>query len=109
MTSFCPKLGKTYAEEFKGSCPSHLQEPFGKTLKISFAGLPPYIIGFIDNKPLGGSDILVTKILAKKFGFIPKFIPARGPYASHDQVRNDNPLACIIHAMRVISIASLDT
>ena len=86
-----------HAEEFKGSCPSHLQEPFGKTLKVSFTGMPPYIIGFLDNsKPLGGSDILVTKILAKKFSFIPKFIPANGgPSAHHDQVRNDNLLAFI--------------
>ena len=95
MTSFCPKLGKMYAEEFKGSCPSHLQEPFGKTLKVSFLGMPPYIIGFLDNnRPLGGSDIHMTNILAKKFSFIPKFIPAKeGPSAQHNHVRNFISLA----------------
>ena len=85
-----------YADKFKGPCPSHLQEPLGKTLKVSYLGMPPYIIGFLDkSKPLGGSDILVTKILAKKFSFIPKFIPAMGPPVQQDQVRNYNPLACI--------------
>ena len=69
-TALCSELGKMYAEEFKGSCPSNLQEPFGKTLDISFNGIPPYVI----YNPLGGSDFLVTKILAKKFHFIPKFI-----------------------------------
>ena len=73
MTSLCPKLGKMHAEEFKGSCPSHMQDPFGKTVNISYIGTPPYII----HNPLGGSDILVTKILAHKFSFIPKFILAK--------------------------------
>ena len=86
ITSLCTKLGNMYAEEFKGSCPSHLQEPFGKTLKISFNGIPPYII----YNPIGGSvgsDFLVIKILAKKFSFIPKFIPAKSNSAHEKQVR----------------------
>ena len=62
-----------YAKDFKGQCPSHMQEPFGKTLKISFMGAPPHVI----YNPLGGSDFIVTKILAKKFNFIPKFISAK--------------------------------
>ena len=59
-----------YAEEFKGSCPSHLQEPSGKTLNISFLSNPPYVI----YNSLVGSDFLVIKILANKFRFNPKFI-----------------------------------
>ena len=73
MTSLCPKLGKMYAEVIKGPCPSHMQQLFGKTLKISFTGLPPYII----YNPLGGSEFAITKLLAKKFGFVPKYIPAK--------------------------------
>ena len=80
MTSLCPKLGKRYAERIKGSCPFHMQLPFGKTLNISFIGSPPYVI----YNPLGGSDFLVTKILAKKFHFIPNFIPSKNNDAIQD-------------------------
>ena len=80
MTSLCPKLGKKYAEGIKGPCPSHMQQPFGKTLKISFIGTPPYV----NYNPLGGSDFLVTEILANKFHFIPKFIPSKSVDAIQD-------------------------
>ena len=72
-TSFCPELGKRNAEEYLGICPLHVQEPFGKTLNVSFIGQPPYVI----YNPLGGSEFVITQILAKKFGFVPKFIPAK--------------------------------
>ena len=71
-TSFCPKLGKKNAQEYEGFCPLHVQEPFGKTLNVSFVGDRPFII----YNPLGGSEFITTQILAKKFGFIPKYIPA---------------------------------
>ena len=95
MTSLCPKLGKMYAEEFKGACPPHMQDPLRKTLNISFIGVPPYVM----YNPLGGSEFLVVKILAKKFSFIPKFIHAKStdPYGNKTnssmlhQVRNYNP------------------
>ena len=62
------------AEEYTGrQCPSHMQEPYGKTLNISFVGLPP----FITYNPIGGSEFLVTNILARKFKFIPNYIPAK--------------------------------
>ena len=80
-----------FAEEIKGSCPSRMQEPFGKTLKISFFGLQPYVT----YNPLGGSDFIVTRIIAKKFGFIPKFIPALNNDAYFDQVGNCNQLCHI--------------
>ena len=73
-----------FAEEFNGSCPSHFQEPFGKTLKISFIGIPPYI----SYNPLGGSEFIVTKIIAEKFRFIPKFIPVKSIDDFEYQVRN---------------------
>ena len=72
-TSFCPELGKKNAEEYRGLCPSHVQEPLGKTLNVSFIGVPPYVI----YNPIGGTEFVITEILSKKFGFIPNFIPAR--------------------------------
>ena len=42
-------------------------------MPISFIGLTP----FIKYNPLGGSEFLVTQILAEKFGFLPKFVPER--------------------------------
>ena len=77
-----------YAQEFKGSCPSQMQEPFGKTLSISFIGIEPYV-SYISPH---GSDFVVTNILAKKFGFTPKFIPAYSVTMYNDQVRNYNTL-----------------
>ena len=71
-TSFCPELGKINAEEYKGFCPLHMQEPFGKTLNVSFIGFPTFVI----YNPLRGTEFIFTQILAKKFGFIPKYIPA---------------------------------
>ena len=53
-------------------CPLHLQEPSGKTLNISFIGVPP----FVTYNPVGGSEFKVMSILAKKFKIIPNYIPA---------------------------------
>ena len=86
MTSLCPKLGKKYAEGIKGPCPSHMQQPFGKTLKISFIGTPPYV----NYNPLGGSDFVLTQILAKKFSFTPKFISAKM------LIQNQGPVAILV-------------
>ena len=72
-TYLCPALGTTHAVSYNGTCPNHLQNPSGKELKISFIGFKPYIT----YNPVGGSDFLVVKILADKFGFFPKFMPAR--------------------------------
>ena len=69
-----------------------MQEPFGKTLRISVLGMPPHIIY---DPLLGGTSFLVTKIVAKKLSFIPKFIPAMNNDAYFDQVRNSNQLCHI--------------
>ena len=81
-TSLCPTLGKMYAPEHSGACSRHLQEPYGKTLNISFIGTPPYIT----YNPLGGSEFIVTALLAKKFHFVPNYIPALNvdPVENHD-------------------------
>ena len=68
-----------------------MQEPFGKTLTISFIGASPFVIYNPLIPYLGGSDILVTNILARKFGFIPKFNPAKSIYDFEAQVRKYNP------------------
>ena len=97
-TSLCPTLGKMYAELHVGVCPSHLQSPFGKTLNISFIGLPPYV----NYNPIGGSEFVVTQLLAKKFRFIPKFIPAK----SWDTYRQDNKtIYGMVHQVRVVHTA----
>ena len=78
-----------YAKEYKGACPSHLQEPFGKTLKVAFIGAVP----FITYNPIGGSEFIVTNLLAKKFRFIPKYSPAR----SWDTVQVNNTSYGMVH------------
>ena len=89
LTSLCPTLGEMYAQEHNGACPRHLQEPYGKTLSISFLGFPP----FITYKPIGGSDFIVTKMLAKKFNFIPKYIAAR----TYDTITESNSTFGMVH------------
>ena len=87
-------MGKKYAEEYRGLCPSHVQEPFGKTLNVSFIGIPPYVT----YNPIGGSDFIVTQILAKKFGFIPNFIPAK----SWDTILEENQITYgMVHHVRI--------
>ena len=71
--SLCPVLGKMRAQLVKGVCPRHLQSPFGKQIKVSFIGPRP----FVNYNPIGGSDFIIMKLLAKKFRFMPRFIPER--------------------------------
>ena len=92
-TSLCPTLGKVYAEVYKGVCPLHLQEPFGKTLNISFIGSAP----FITYNPIGGSELIVTNLLAKKFQFIPKYLPAR----TQDKYEDNNSSYGLLHWVSV--------
>ena len=73
LTTLCPILGETHAQIFYEPCPRHAQSPRGKELKISFIGPEP----FITYNPIGGSDFLIVKLLAKKFGFIPQFVPEK--------------------------------
>ena len=71
--SLCPALGDMHASVHQGTCPIHLQQPHQKELPISFIGLPPYI----KYSPFGGSDPQIVGIMAKKFGFKPKYVPAK--------------------------------
>ena len=71
--SLCPALGKVKAKFVEGMCPGYLHSLFGKQIKVSFIGPRP----FVTYNPIGGSDFHVIKLLAKKFKFIPRFIPER--------------------------------
>ena len=62
-------MGRKHAIVFKGLCPYHLQIPFGKEINVSFYPSFPFSIPSLAS----GSDFLTLKLLAKKFGFIPRF------------------------------------
>ena len=85
-----------YALEHPDRCPAYLQEPHGKTLNVSFIGHPP----FITYNPVGGSDLIVTNLLAKKFHFIPHYLPAR----LQDQYKDNKSSYGMLHW---VSIAKL--
>ena len=89
ITSLCPTLGRTHADLYSGHCPNQLRNPGGKEFNISFIGAKPYI----SYNPIGGSDLKIANILAKKFGFMPKFVPER----SYDVVRNNVSTYGMLH------------
>ena len=89
ITSLCPAIGKTHAVLYSGYCPDQLRNPHGKEFNISFIGPKPYI----SYDPIGGSDFEVTNILAKKFKFIPKFVPER----SYDIVKSNVSTYGMLH------------
>ena len=69
--AFCPVLGQKYPEIYRDNCPVGLKSPMGKTLQVSFSGSKPYV----QLNPNGGSDFDIINMLAKKFEFLPRFIP----------------------------------
>ena len=72
-TSLCPVLGKMHAHVYNGMCPWHTESPLQKEIIVSFIGVRPYVT----YTPIGGSDFILTRVFAKKHGFIPKFIPEK--------------------------------
>ena len=72
-TYLCPELGKSYPVIHNIKCHPNMRSPNGKTLPISFIGIVPYI----KQNPFGGSENLVIKMLAMKYGFLPRFIPEK--------------------------------
>ena len=67
IKSICPVLGKSDVElKLGGECSSTYQNPVGKELAVCYAYFGP---PFITIEPLGGSDLLVLDIFAKKFNF----------------------------------------
>ena len=83
-----------YAQEYPGVCPLQFQEPLGKTINISFIGVSP----FITYNPIGGSSFIVTQLLANKFQFIPKYIPAR----SWDKVEENHTTFGMAHRASIL-------
>ena len=64
-----PSLGKRHALVFRDFCPYDLQNPFGKEINVSFFMSPPFSMP----SPASGSDFLILKLLARKFGLVPRF------------------------------------
>ena len=92
-TSLCPVLGRKHAQVFSGMCPLHTIHPFGKKLQLSFFGGRPYIT----YDPLGGTDFILTRLLVKKHGFIPTFIPAK----TLDIVKSNGTISGLMHWVRM--------
>ena len=93
-TYLCPVLGKAHAEIHHDKCLSELQHPNGKTLPISFIGIVPYI----KHIPFGGSEPLVIKMLAKKYGFLPNFVPER----AYDVTKVNGTTYGMVHRVRFV-------
>ena len=55
-------------------CPSILQQPHGKEIPISVFGGAPYIILNKEKEWIGGIELQIMDIYAKKFGFTPNFL-----------------------------------
>ena len=93
-TYLCPVLGKAHAEIHHDKCLSELQHPNGKTLPISFIGIVPYI----KHNPFGGSEPLVIQMLAKKYGFLPNFVPER----AYDVTKVNGTTYGMVHRVRFV-------
>ena len=65
-------------------------------MPISFIGIPP----FIKYNPFGGSELLVTQILAEKFGFWPKFVPER----AFDVTKVNGTTYGMVHRVRLMQM-----
>jgi hypothetical protein len=78
ITSLCPTVGTEYSEKHNGVCPISSNSLVGKSIKVSYIGIRPYIDK--REKVPAGSDILILNILAKKFQF--KMHSLRFVYAS---------------------------
>ena len=71
-------MGKRYSVITSGLCPSNFQNPRGKVIPVSVVGAHPYIVYNEKREWVGGSEFQIVDVYAKKFGFTPKFIRAKG-------------------------------
>ena len=78
VISLCPTLAKRYSVIRPGMCPSNLQNPYGKVIPISVIGAYPYVVYDEDKEWEGGTEFQVIDVYAKKFGFTPTFLRAKG-------------------------------
>jgi hypothetical protein len=67
ITSLCPTVGTEYSSKYNGVCPISSNSLIGKSIRVSYIGIEPYI--YMREKPPRGSDILILNILAQKFQF----------------------------------------
>ena len=88
ITSLCPELGVTYSVVRPGMCPSHLQNPTGKELAIGILGMLPYVIRNEKREIIGGVELQIVELYAKKFGFKPRYIYASSFGGMVDSVLN---------------------
>ena len=63
-------------------------------MPISLIGPQPYI----KYNPLGGSELLVTRILAEKFGFLPNLIPEQ----AFDVTKANGTTFGMVHRVRFV-------
>ena len=71
-------MANKYSVVRSGSCPSNLQNPQGKIIPISVVGTFPYVVYGKDKEWIGGSEFKIIDVYAKKFGFTPKYVRAKG-------------------------------
>ena len=90
-TYLCPVLGKRYAQVQQDKCQPQMQNLAKTTLPISYIGIFP----FITPKAFGGSEPLVVKILAEKFGFLSKFVPER----AYDVTKENGTTFGMVHSV----------
>ena len=74
ITSLCPELGMTYSVVSPGMCPSHLQNLTGKELTIGILGMLPFVVRNENKEIIGGVELQIIELYAKKFGFKPRYI-----------------------------------
>jgi hypothetical protein len=67
ITSLCPTVGTEYSQKHNGVCPISSNSLVGKSIKVSYIGIMPYV--YMREIPPRGSDILILNILAQKFQF----------------------------------------
>ena len=65
-------MGEKYAQLVVGMCPPSLQKPNGRVIPVTYFGSPPYIISNKKKQLVGGTDLEILNIYAKKFEFTPK-------------------------------------
>ncbi len=79
-TSFCPTIGGLPNTRRSAPCPSITPAFTRSHLNVSYIGFSPYIE---HGSPLGGTDVEVLGMLARKHGFSYSFTPER----SYDWVK----------------------
>ena len=70
-------------------CPKHMQNPKGKELPISIIGMLPFVVRNEKKEIIGGVELQIVELYAKKFGFKPRYIYASSFGGMVDSVIHD--------------------